>query len=192
MDTYLDIVWLKIMDIAQVVVRGMDSVVAPFNTLGPAVVILIMVFLTVCFTKLFKRFYTTKRYETLKREFNHWSEIRKQAMRLEDREKGKGLAKNIDQAQLNKVYYDYFFEGFLKSILTTILPILLMAAYVNEAYNPEKLVKLFGRSHVFSIPGPGGEPILVGALFWFVLSLILVHVLWAVVKRLMGKKAEPQ
>ena len=190
MDEFLDIIWFKIMDIAQVVVRGVDIVVAPFNVLGPAAVVLILVFLTVCVTKLFKRFYTTKRYEALKEEFDHWSEIRKQAMSLDDREKGKGLAKNIDQAQLNKVYYDYFFEGFLKNILTTILPILLMAAYVNEAYNPEKLLKMFGRSHVFSIPGSGDEPILVGALFWFVLSLILVHVLWAVGKHLINKIAK--
>ena len=191
MDEFLDIVWFNIMDAAQVVVRGMDMVVGPLHILGPAAVILILVFLTVGFTKFFKRHYTTKRYETLKKEFNHWSEIRKQAMRLDDREKGKGLAKNIDQAQLNKVYYDYFFEGFLKNILTTILPILLMAAYVNEAYNPEKLMDLFGRSHVFSIPGFGGEPIFVGALFWFVLSLILIYIVWAVVKHFLNKKKPP-
>ena len=191
MDEFLDIVWFKIMDIAQVVVRGMDTLVAPFNVLGPAVAIFILVFLTVCITKLFKGFYTTKRYETLKKEFDHWSEIRKQAMRLDDREKGKGLSKNIDQAQLNKVYYDYIFEGFLKNIFTTILPILLMAAYVNEAYRADRLSELFGRSHVFSIPGSGGEPILVGALFWFVLSLILIHILWAVGKHFLKKKKPP-
>ncbi len=66
-----------------------------------------------------------------------------------------------------------------------------MAAYVNEAYNPEKLLKMFGRSHVFSIPGSGGEPILVGALFWFVLSLIFVYVLWAVGKHFLNKMKPP-
>ena len=88
MDEFLDIVWFKIMDIAQVVVRGMDIVVAPLNVLGPAAVILILVLITVSFTKLFKKHYTTKRYETLKNEFNHWSEIRKQAIGLDDRETG--------------------------------------------------------------------------------------------------------
>jgi hypothetical protein len=163
----------------------MDIVVGPFNIMGPAAVIFLLTFLTVCLTKLFKRVYTTKRYQTLKKEFEHWSEVRKAAMNIDDPEKGKRMARNIDQAKLNKVYYDYFFEGLLNNVLTTILPILLMAAYVNEAYNPEKLQILFGRSHVFSIPGTGDDSILVGALFWYVLSLILVHVLWAVGKRVL-------
>ena len=192
MDEFLDIVWFKIMDIVQVLIRGMDVVVAPFNLLGPAAVIFMLVFFTVCLTKIFKRVYTTKRYQTLKKEFEHWSELRKEAAKIEDLEKGKRLARNIDQAKLNKVYYDYFFEGLLNSVLTTILPVLLMAAYVNEAYNPEKLLKLFGRSHVFSIPGSGGSTILVGALFWFVLSLILIHILWAIGKRLFMKKAKEE
>ena len=192
MDEFLDIVWFKIMDIVQVLVRGMDAVVAPFNVLGPVVVIFMLVFFTVCLTKFFKRVCTTKRYQTLKKEFEHWSELRKEAAKIEDREKGNRLARNIDQAKLNKVYYDYFFEGLLNNVLTTILPVLLMAAYVNEAYNPEKLLNLFGRSHVVSIPGFGGNPILVGALFWFVLSLILIHILWAVGKRLFMKKAKEE
>ena len=192
MDEFLDIVWFNIMDIAQMLVRGMDAVVAPFHALGPAVVIFMLVLCTVCLTKFFKRIYTTKRYQTLKKEFEHWSELRKQAVEIEDREKGNRMARNIDQAKLNKVYYDYFFEGFLNNILTTILPILLMAAYVNEAYNPERLLHLFGRSHVLGIPKPGGDPILVGALFWYVLSLILVHVLWAIGKRLFQKKAKEE
>ena len=188
MDEILDIVWLKIVDLVLLVVRGMDIVVAPFNVLGPAAVIFLLTLLIVCLTKLFKRVYTTKRYQTLKKEFEHWSEVRKAAMNIDDPEKGKRMARNIDQAKLNKVYYDYFFEGLLNNVLTTILPILLMAAYVNEAYNPEKLQKLFGRSHVFSIPGTGDDPILVGALLWYVLSLILVHVLWAAGKRILKKK----
>ena len=188
MDEFLDIVWLKIVAVTQAVVNVMDMIVSPLNVLGPGMVIFMLVLVTVVFTKLFKRFYTTKRYEALKKEFNHWAEIRKQAMEIENREKGKTLAKNIDQAKLNKVYYDYFFEGFLKSILTTILPVLLMAAYVNEAYNPDRLSGLFGRSYVFKIPGFGGEPTPAGALVWFVLSLILVHTLWAVTKKILKKK----
>ena len=192
MDEILDIVWLKIVDLVLLVVRGMDMVVAPFNILGPAAVIFLLTFLTVCLTKLFKRVYTTKRYQILKKEFEHWSELRKQAVKIGDREKGNRMARNIDQAKLNKVYYDYFFEGLLNNVLTTILPVLLMAAYVNEAYNPERLLKLFGRSHVLGIPKSGGDPILVGALFWYVLSLILVHVLWAIGKRLFKKKAKEE
>ena len=63
-----------------------------------------------------------------------------------------------------------------------------MAAYVNEAYNPDRLSDLFGRSYVFKIPGFGGEPTPAGALVWFVLSLILVHTLWAVTKKILKKK----
>ena len=117
MDEFLDIVWFKIMDIVQVLVRGMDAVVAPFNVLGPAVVIFTLVFFTVCLTKFFKRVYTTKRYQTLKKEFEHWSELRKEAAKIEDREKGNRLARNIDQAKLNKVYYDYnYYNGAYKSM----------------------------------------------------------------------------
>ena len=187
MNELLDVVWFKIVAGVQVVVAVMDTLVSPFHILGPAAVVFMLVLMTVCFTKLFSRFYTTKRYEKLKKEFNHWAEVRKQALDIDDREKGKILAKNIDQAKLNRVYYDYFFEGLLKNVFTTVLPVLLMAAYVNEAYNPDKLSALFGRSYVFRLPGSGAEPILVGALFWFVLSLVLIHVGWAVVKRLVGR-----
>ena len=180
MDQFLDALWLKIVALTQKAVQVMDVLVAPLNALGPGVAIFILVFITVCVTKLFRRFYTTKRYEALKKEFGHWAEIRKEAMSIGDREKGKALAKNIDKAKLNKVYYDYFFEGLLNNILTTVLPILLMAAYVNDAYRAEKLLQLFGRASVFKIYGFGGNPIPVGALAWFVLSLLLIHLIWAV------------
>jgi len=182
MDEVFDIVWVKIIAVMQGAVHVMDRLVAPLNALGPGVVIFTLVFVTVCLTKLFKKFYTTKRYEALKKEFNHWAEIRKQALQSEDPQKGKALAKNIDQAKLNKVYYDYFFEGLLNNILTTVLPMLLMAAYVNDAYKTEKLLQLFGRSHIFKMYAFGGDPIPVGALAWFVLSLLLVHLIWAVIK----------
>lgn len=190
MEEILDSVWFTIMDIVQVLVRGMDAALAPLHGLGPAVFIFLLALVVVGLSKLFRRVYTTKRYQALKEEFERWSELRKEAMDIEDREKGKRMARNIDKARLNKVYYDYFFEGFLNNILTTILPILLMAAYVNEAYNPDKLLKLFGRPHVFSIPGTGDDPIAVGALFWYVLSLILVHILWAVARRALKNKNE--
>ena len=183
MDEFLDIVWFKIEAVILGVMRVMDAIVSPFNALGPTTVIFMLVFVTVCITKLLKRFYSTKRYEALKNEFNHWSEVRKQALGVEDREKGKRLARNIDQAKLNKVYYDYFFEGFLNNILTTVLPVLLMASYVNEAYNANKLLNLFDRSYVFKVTGFGGDPIHVSALLWFVLSLIFIHIFWYIALR---------
>ena len=59
-------------------------------------------------------------------------------------EKGKALAKNIDQAQLNRVYYDYFFEGLMKSFITNVLPILVAASYVTAVYTPSALMQRFG------------------------------------------------
>ena len=187
MDEWLDIVWFKIVAAAQTAVGLMDVLVSPLNRLGPAIAILILSLVTAGLTKLFRRLYTTKRYQKLKKEYEHWMAIRKEAMAVEDRDKGKRLARNIDQAKLNKVYYDYFFEGLLNNMLTTILPILLMAAYINEAYNPDKLLSLFGRPYVFRMPAFGAEGSPIGALLWFVLSLILIHVLWALCRRLIKK-----
>jgi len=187
MDEFLDIVWFKIVAVTQTIVHWMDVLISPLNLLGPVVAILILGLVTVGLTKLFRRLYTTKRYQRLKKEYEHWMAIRQEAMAAEDREKGKRLARNVDQAKLNKVYYDYFFEGLLNNVLTTILPILLMAAYINEAYNPDKLINRFGRPYVFRIPGFGGEGSPMGALLWFVLSLILVQVLWACCRRWIKK-----
>ena len=92
--------------------------------------------------------------------------------------KSKALAKNIDQAQLNKAYYDYFFEGFLKSIITSILPMLLVAAYVNIAYAPENLIQHFGRDYIFKFSRSDSDPLIISAFFWFVISLFLIHLLW--------------
>lgn len=188
MDEFLDILWLKIVVVLQGIGHGMDLLVSPLNALGPAAAIFILVVITVALTKFFRKHYTTKRYQVLKAEFDHWAAVRQEAMDLEDREKGKTLAKNIDQAKLNKVYYDYFFEGLLNNILTSILPMLIMAAYVNDAYRAEKLSQHFGRLQVFNIHGFGGDPMPVGALAWFVLSFLLVHIVWAVAGWQLKKK----
>jgi hypothetical protein len=187
LDSFLDMVWLKILVVLEGAVRGMDTLVAPLHVLGPAATIFTLVLITVCFTKFFQKHYTTKRYVALKAEFERWSNLRKEAMGMEDREKGQALAKNIDTAKLNKAYYDYFFEGLLNNIVTTILPILLMAAYVNDAYRAEKLMTLFGQDHIFKLGG-AGDATPVGALAWFVLALLFVHLLWAVVKGQLKKR----
>jgi hypothetical protein len=186
LDAFLDKLWLKILVVLQGAVHVMDTLVAPLHVLGPAATIFILVVITVCFTKFFKTHYTTKRYTALKAEFERWSTLRKEAMTIEDRDKAKGLAKNIDHAELNKIYYDYFFEGLLNSILTTILPLLTMAAYVNDAYRAEKLMTLFGRDYIFTFGGPG-NPTPISALAWFVFSYLLVHLLWALAKWLWAK-----
>lgn len=201
MDDFLDIAWMKILNLLDHIVTLANQVLSPLNNLlGPAMVIFLLVLLMVAVSKLLAKSYTTKRYMELKGNYEHWFELRRQALSWEDREKGKALAKNIDHAQLNKAYYDYFFEGFLKSIITSILPILLLAAYVNRAYSPENLTKLFGREYIFKISRSGSDPIVISAFFWFVISLFLVHLAWfacgAIIKRRIRKKnagrAEPR
>jgi hypothetical protein len=189
MDEFLDNLWLLILAGVGHAADFLDAVLAPLHVLGPSIVILILTLFTVCFTKLFGRVYTTRRYRELKEEFTHWFNLRQEALQCEDREKGKLLAKNIDQARLNKVYYDYFFEGLLKNILTTYLPVLIMAAYVNETYQPDQLMTNFGRDYIFKFNTGSGDPVIVGGLFWFIVTLLSTYLTWFVIgKMAAGKK----
>jgi hypothetical protein len=178
MDEFLDTLWFSILAGINIVIDLVNRMLTPLNFLGSAVIIFLIVLVLVAFTKILARSYTTKRYRRLKENYEHWFELRREAMAGEDREKGKALAKNIDQAELNKAYYDYFFEGFLKNMLTTILPLLLTAAYIAKAYNPENLLKIFGQPYIFRFADIGGKPVVVSAFFWFVIALLLVHILW--------------
>lgn len=195
MDEWLDTAWDTIVEVFVHIAGVLDRVLAPLNDrIGPAVVIFLLVVLVVAVTKLLGKLYHTKRYVELKKNYAHWYELRQAAMQCEDREKGKVLARNIDQAQLNKAYYDYFFEGFLKSIITSILPILFAAAYVNSAYAPEKLMHHIGRAHIFEFSRSSGEPIIISAFFWFVISLVMVLLAWMVAATIIKKtinKSEP-
>lgn len=193
MDEWLDIAWIKIINVVDHIAAILNSILAPLNhRLGPALVIFLLVVVLVAFTKFLSKIYNTKRYAELKKNYDHWYALRREAMACEDREKGKALARNIDQGQLNKAYYDYFFEGLLKSIITTILPILLLAAYINSAYSPENLNQYVGRDVIFTLSRSGGDPVLISAFFWFVISLLLVHLSWfllkLILKRTIGKK----
>lgn len=182
MDEWLDIAWDHIMDLFAAIAAMIDRVLAPLNHhFGPALTILIIVVLLVAVTKLLNNVYTTKRHVALKANYEHWFDLRREAMACDDREKGKALARNIDQAKLNKAYYDYFFEGFLKSILTSILPILFAAAYVNRAYAPDQLMKRLGREYIFNFSRSGGEPVIISSFFWFIICLFFVHLTWFLV-----------
>ena len=176
--------WLKILILVQYFVKCLDFILAPLNPFGPAVVILTLVFVTVAATKYLSKNYKTKRYLALKKEFEYWFNLRNEALTCEDPKKGKELAKNIDQAKLNKVYYDYFFEGLLSSLLTKYLPIFIMLAYVNEAFKPDNLLKKFGREYIFKFVNFNGETIFVGPVFWFVLSMLLVYLVWFLIGKL--------
>jgi len=184
MEEFLDIVWLKILILVQYFARALDFIFAPLNPFGPAVKILFVVFITVAATKFLSKIYKTKRYIELQKEFQHWYNLRKEALTCKDSDQGKALAKNIDQAKLNRVYYDYFFEGLLSSMLTKYLPILMMAAYVNEAFKPENLLKDFGKAYIFKFINYDGKVIHVGAVFWFVLSLLIVYLVWFIIEKL--------
>jgi len=187
MEDVLDIVWLKILLLIHAFVKGLDFIFTLLNPLGPAVIVLVIVLLTVASTKFLSRIYKTKRYLKLQKEFQYWHNLRNEALTCKDPEKGKALAKNIDQARLNKVYYDFFFEGLLNSVPTKYLPILIMLAYVNEAFKPDKLLKNFGREYIFKFVNFDGNVIKIGAVFWFVLSMLLVFLAWFVFEKLYFK-----
>ena len=187
MEDVFDIVWLKILVLIHTFVKGLDFIFAPLNPLGPAVVILVIVLLTIASTKFLSKIYKTKRYLKLQKEFQYWYNLRNEALTCKDPDKGKALAKNIDQAQLNKVYYDFFFEGLLNSIPTKYLPVLIMLAYVNEAFKSEKLLKIFGKEYIFKFVNIDGNVIKIGAVFWFVLSMLLVYLVWFVFEKLYFK-----
>ena len=184
MEEVLDTLWLKIEILIHYLRGFLDVLFTPLNSLGPTVAIATIALFTVVVTKYFTKKFKTKRYRELREKFVHWYNVRQQATGCEDYEKGKLLAKHIDQAKLNRVYYDYFLEGLLNNILTMYLPILLVLAYVNEAYSTSNLLKLFGREYVVKLQNFGGEQIVIGAAFWFVLSILLVHLGWFIVKRI--------
>ena len=154
------------------IVFFMDKIISPLDVLGPGFVIFFLAFITVLFTRLMAKFYTTKRYRELEKDYEHWQEVRKEALKHEDREQGKRLARNIDSAKLNQAFYDYFIEGFLKNLVATVLPILLMLSYVMQAYSPSELADRFNRQYVFFIETGGATPMPVGTMFWFVFSVL--------------------
>ena len=187
MEDFLDGLWLNILVLVHYIKTFLDLIFTPLNSLGPAFAIFIIAFITVIITKILTKAFITKRYKVLKKKFEYWYNMRQEAMKCEDREKSKLLAKNIDQAKLNKAYYDYFFEGFLIRLMTRLLPILSFLAYVNEAYKASNLLKLFGREYVFKFKSYNGEEVVIGAVFWFILSIFLVYLSWFIVKKIWSK-----
>lgn len=193
MDSFLD----SITDNIAIVVKNMagvlDLIVSPLHALGPVVTILGLALAIVLLTKYLSAKFVTKRYQRLKTDFEHYHGLRNEALKHDDPEKGKRLARNIDQGKLNKVYYDYFFEGLMLGLATKYLPILIMIAYINDRYRPEKLQALFGQPYVFLLPfGEGGTP--VGSIFWYIFCLLSTYIGWAIIKKIMGKgkpKSEP-
>ncbi len=185
MEDFLDSLWINILVLVNYIKTFLDLIFAPLNSLGPAFAIFIIAFITVIITKVLTKAFITKRYKELKKNFEYWHNIRQEAMKCEDHEKAKSLAKNIDQAELNKAYYDYFFEGFLIRLMTRLLPIL--SFFVNESYKASNLLKLFGREYVFKFKSYNGEEVVIGAVFWFVISIFLVFLGWFIIRKIWSK-----
>ncbi|MGD2270535.1 MAG: hypothetical protein PVI06_09060 [Desulfobacterales bacterium] len=187
MEEFLDILWFKTVGLVHHIKDLLDGIFAPLNALSPAIAIFSIAFMTVVIAKFLTKTIKTKRYKKLKKEFLYWRNLRQETQKCEDRDKSKLLAKNIDQAKLNKVYYDFFLEGFLLSLATKYLPIFSFLAYVNEAYKPDNMTKLFGRDYIFKFGSAGGEPIIVGSVFWFVICILLVYLGWFIIKKTAAK-----
>ena len=184
MEAFLDIVWEKLYGIILFVAGGLDTLLSPLHSLiGPAGVIILLALITVCSTKFLGKNCRTKRHIKLEEDFYHWLGVREEAMRCEDREKGSRMARNIDQAKLNRCYYDYFLEGLLLSLATMYLPILMMMSYVNTFYRPERLMALTSKEHIMQLGSSNNEPLLIGSIFFYFVSLMSFYLTWALLKK---------
>ncbi len=160
---------------------------------GPLLLISLLSLCTVMITKTLNRWIITKRYVELEKQFHYWAKLREEAMSCEDKEKGKRMARNIDQAELNRAYYDYFFEGLLLGIARKIIPIFFMFAFINEYYRPEKMFEMFGKEHVLQMISTSGQPVLIGSVAWYFISLLSCYLLWYLASKLAPKVAvKPQ
>jgi hypothetical protein len=186
-EEFLDSLWFKIVDLVLHLKNFLDWIFGPFNSLGPAIAIFAIALIAVVIAKFLTKTIKTKRYQALKTQFFFWQNLRQEALKCEDPDKAKILAKNIDQAKLNKVYYDYFLEAFLISLVTKYLPIFSFLAYVNEAYKPDNMVMRFGRDYIFKFEIVTEQAIVVGAVFWFIISILLVYLGWFILKRISKK-----
>ncbi|MFW6052603.1 MAG: hypothetical protein ACOC8I_01705 [Desulfosalsimonas sp.] len=189
----MDELWMIILNALGHVQGGLDILFAPLHALGPVVTITVIAVLTAAATKLFNKF-RTRRYRELEKKFNYWYGIKQEALRVQDTdpEKAKELGRNIDQAKLNKVYYDYFLEGFLNSLLTMYIPILLMLSYINATYQPENLESVFGRDYLFMLPWFNGKHYEVGSVFWFIFCIFGFYIISFITKLILRKKDNRQ
>lgn len=188
MDAYMDKAWEQIEISVQLLSMLVDRLLLPLQPLGPIVIIALLALSAVLVSKFLERVFQTRRYRELKDEFQHWYDLRQEALTCDDPEKGKALAKNIDQARLNRVYYDYFFEGLLKSLATRFLPLLIVMAYVNNAFRPTHLLANFGRDYLFQWQLGFADPVKINAPFWFVVLVMGIYLLWALSARLIPRR----
>jgi hypothetical protein len=183
----MDTLWRIILQATHAAMNGLDTALAPVNAFHPLLGLLILAACTVLITNFLRKRIVTKRYLRLQKEFQHWYAVRMEALNAHsDPEKAKCLAQNIDKATLNKVYYDYFFEGLLLNLITTYLPVLCVAGYINEAYKPESLQAMLGRANLIDLDALVGLDATLSPLFVFVLALIGGYIAGAVIRRKLG------
>jgi len=96
MDDFLDRVWEFIEIFLNNTVIFLDTTLSPLEALGPGFVIFVLALFVVLTTRVVAKFYVTKRYVDLEKQFQHWKGIREEALKHPDKEKGKTLAKNVD------------------------------------------------------------------------------------------------
>lgn len=192
MDAVLDTLWEYLAAGFQFLGDALFSLLQHIHFLGPLGLIIFLALSTVALTKYLNSVIVTKRYLMLEETFNYWVNVRDEATKCDDREKGKRMARNIDQAELNRAYYDYFFEGLLLGLARKIIPIFFIFAFINEYYRPESMLEIFGRQFVLQIPTNSGEPILVGTVFCYFFSLLTSYLLWPVIGKFFRRhRAEP-
>lgn len=189
MERFLDIIWEYVYAAILFLAGSLDSLLSPIHNLaGPEIVIVLLALTTVLTTKFLGKKCRTKRHIKLEEEFHHWLGVREEAMRCEDREKGSRMARNIDQAKLNRSYYDYFLEGLLLGLATMYMPIFMVISYVNTFYRPERLMALTGKEYIMQFSSSGSEPILIGSIFFYFVSLISFYLCWAVLKKVLVRR----
>jgi hypothetical protein len=191
MEHFLDKVWEYLYAAILFTAASFDSLLSPLhNLIGPAAVIIMLAAITVTCTKFLGKKCRTKRHIKLEKDFYHWLGVREEAMRCEDREKGSRMARNIDQAKLNRCYYDYFLEGLLLSLATMYLPILMVMSYVNTFYRPERLMDLTGKTYILQFGSSSGDPQPIGSIFFYFVALISFYMGWALLKKVLARRKQ--
>ena len=187
MDAFLDKIWFGIMDLVALAVKGLNYLFSPLDALGPTGAVFCIAVVTLLIIKFLGPRVNTKRHKKLEADFVKWKELREEAMQWDDRERANRLARNIDQAGLNRVYYDYFFESLMLSMVGKYLPFLIMLGYVGNAYDKANLKSRFGVDYLFRL-GTGPDSHTVGAVFWFVVSFLILVLAWSLVSRQLKKR----
>ena len=186
----MDTLWMIVFSAIQYIQAALYAVTSPLHVFGPtATIAAIAVFTAVAARGLTVKF-KTRRYRTLKREFEYWFAIKQEATRLKDVdfETAKQMGKTIDSGQLNKAYYDFFFEGLLNNLLTLYMPVFSLLVYVNYTYRPEVLERLFGQAYLFELAWFNGQQYQIGAVFWFVACVFVTYLTAVIVSGVVGHR----